>query len=103
MSATIAIPPTILPEIESLAAKNFAPSDIALKLGINKRIFMKEWRNLKSPVRKAYEKGKLEIAIVKADALEEMIEDGNVTAYQIHDKNEKEQAFKDVVADVFHL
>ncbi|MFI1770995.1 hypothetical protein [Thalassobellus citreus] len=87
--------------IEDLAGKNFAPSDIAKTLSVSRRDFMYLWRDKTSQIREAYERGKLQIASSKEEALIDMMNDGNVTAYQIHDKKAQEQAFEDIKADVF--
>lgn len=87
--------------IEDLAAKNFAPSDIAKSLNVSRRDFMHVWRDKNSQIREAYERGKLEIQSSKEEALIKMMVEGNVTAYQIHDKKAQEQAFEDVKSDVF--
>ncbi len=87
--------------IEDLASKNYAPSDIALALSVSKRTFKHIWKDKNSQIREAYECGRLDIAIAKADALEAMINEGNVTAYQIHDKNAKAQAFEDFKNEIF--
>ena len=75
-----------LDEIERLAQAEFAPSDIAVKLRINKAAFMRIWRDENSDIWKAYQRGCLEIRRIKMDALQGEIEDGNVTAIQTHEK-----------------
>lgn len=92
-----------LEKIEEMASRNFAPSDIALALSVSKRTFLHVWKDKTSQIREAYDRGLLEIAISKAEALESMMAEGNVTAYQIHDKNAKEQAFEDMKRDIFDL
>lgn len=87
--------------VEDLASKNTAPGEIAKALSVSKRVFLHVWRDKDSQLREAYDRGRLEITFKKAEALELMMEAGNVTAYQIHDKNAKAQAFEDIKNDVF--
>lgn len=75
-----------LDEIERLAAAEFAPSDIAVKLRIDKAAFLRLWRLEESEIWKAYQRGRLEVRRVKMEALRDEMEDGNITAIQTHEK-----------------
>lgn len=90
-----------LETIETLAAQNYAPSDIALALGFDKRGFMHLWRDLTGKVRTAYEKGRVDIEIKKTEKLMEKVEAGNITAIQIHDKKFEERNFEDIKQTIF--
>ena len=92
-----------LSSIEDLAASNFAPSDISVRLGINKAGFMRIWREQGSEIRTAYEKGRLRIKEEKMEALETEITLGNITAVQIHDKHSEEVEFEAKKKEIFGL
>lgn len=92
-----------LSSIEDLAAGNFAPSDIAVRLSINKAGFMRIWREEGSEIRTAYEKGRLRIKEMKMQALETEVELGNITAIQIHDKHSEELDFEAKKKEIFGL
>ncbi|QQV89992.1 hypothetical protein M1M27_gp48 [Cellulophaga phage Ingeline_1] len=87
--------------IEELAEGNFAPSQIALSLRRDKRSFMHLWRDPKSAVRLAYERGRLEIEKTKVNQLITKIEGGSETAIQIHDKHTELQRFEDIKKTIF--
>lgn len=87
--------------IEELASQNMAPSDIALSLSVDKRGFLHLWKDNKSDVRNAYERGKLQ---AKCDIEKKLYDDaltGNMTAIQIHDKKRQEQEFEDIKQSIF--
>lgn len=88
-------------EIEDLACKNFAPSDIAKSIRVSGRDFLFLWRDKTSPVREAYDRGRLKIASAKEQQIIDKVNNGNITAIQIHDKKAKDQEFEDVKADIF--
>lgn len=89
--------------IEKLAEENYGPRDIARALSVSKRDFMHLWRDKRSQVREAYERGVLQIDITKQERLIAMIKADNVTAVQIHDKNAKIRRFEDARMDVFGI
>lgn len=87
--------------IEELAAQNYGPRDIAKFLNYNLRAFMHIWRDKKSRLREAYDRGMLEIEIKKTQQLVEKAERGDLTAIQIHDKKADAQRFEDIKQEVF--
>lgn len=87
--------------IEELATQNQAPSDIALALGVSKRAFLHVWRDKKSQIREAYDRGRLQITIDKEAKLMEKVNEGNITAIQIHDRKQAQRRFEDAREDVF--
>ena len=91
----------LLEQIEELAAQNYGPTDICFKLNQDKRSFLRLWRDTKSQVREAYERGRMEIEITKRQKLNEDIESGSITAIQIHDKRAEEQRFEDIKREIF--
>lgn len=91
----------LLKDVEKLAGGNMSPSDIALKLDINKASFMRLWRDKESTIREAYERGRLAIEAMKAKKLEKAIKKGNLTARQIHDNQAAEKSFEDLKSEVF--
>ncbi len=93
----------LLKNIEELAAGNMAPSDIALKLEINKSAFMRIWREEGSMIRLAYDAGRLEIEALKMKKLKKMIKKGNLTAMQMHDSKAEEAEFIAMKKQVFDL
>ncbi|WP_422105581.1 hypothetical protein [Winogradskyella sp.] len=88
-------------EIENLAEQNYGPRDIAKALQVSVRTFLHVWSDTKSRIRVAYEYGRLQIDIKKREKLINMIEAGNTTAIQIHNKQSEERQFFDARLDVF--
>lgn len=93
----------LLKEIKKLASGNMAPSDIALKLEINKSAFMRIWRDKSSLIRESYESGRLSIQAKKARVLKKEIKGGNITAIQIDDKKAAEAEFEAKKKEIFGL
>lgn len=92
-----------LEQIEELTAQNFCAAEIALSLCIDKRLFMHIWRDKKSQVRMAYERGRIQVQSYKQQQLMGQIKKGNITAIQQHDKQEKLRDFEAIKAEVFNL
>lgn len=92
---------THLETIAELAAQNYGPRDIALNLRMDMRGFLHIWRDKKSRVREAYERGIMEIEITKREKLNIDIEGGSITAIQIHDKRVEERRFEDIKSEIF--
>ncbi len=93
----------LLADVRKLASRNFGPSDIALKLGVNKSSFLNIWRDKKSTIREEYEAGRLSIQYKKMKALNKEIKGGNITAIQIHDKMLLETEFETKKKEIFGL
>jgi len=91
----------LLKDVRKLASANLGPSDIALKLGVNKSNFLKIWKDKKSSIREEYEGGRLSIQYKKTKALMKEIKGGNVTAIQIHDKMVLETEFETKKKEIF--
>lgn len=91
----------LLEDIRKLASCNLAPSDIAVKLGINRAGFMRIWRDNSSEIRKAYEAGRVDIQADKMKKLKKMVKKGNVTAMQMHDKLVEETEFEAAKKQIF--
>ena len=87
--------------IEELASQNYGPTDISFKLNYDKRSFLHIWRDPKSQLREAYERGRMEIEILKRQKINEDIEQGGITAIQMHDKRAEEQRFEDIKREIF--
>jgi len=73
--------------IEELAGLNYAPSDIALYLNVNKTYFVQEFYNVNSLVRYHYDRGKLLAKAAIDLQLATNAKNGNITAIQIYDKH----------------
>ncbi|UOB16582.1 hypothetical protein [Abyssalbus ytuae] len=97
------ITPSDFETIETMASQNYAPSDIALALGFDKKSFMHIWRDQNSQIRQFYEKGRLDIELKKTEKLLEKIEEGSITAIQQHDKKSEERRFEDIKQTIFGL
>ena len=87
--------------IEEMASQNHGPSDIAKALGVKKGSFIHIWRDPKSDIRKAYDRGILNIEITKTAELKKKVEAGSVTAIQMHEKRALKQRFEDAKNEVF--
>ncbi|NQY31158.1 MAG: hypothetical protein HRT69_17040 [Flavobacteriaceae bacterium] len=88
-------------QIVELAKLNFAPSDIAIKLGFNKHAFVALWKDKDSDLYESYYKGKLDFKKLHQEAVLEAIDEGNITAVQIYDKEAEAQAFEDIKKEFF--
>ena len=92
-----------LETVAELASQNYGPRDIALNLQRELRAFMRHWRDQESALRKAYERGILEIDIIKKEKLNLKVKSGSLTAILTHNKNAEQQRFQDIKNDVFNL
>lgn len=101
---TLSLTEATLEEIASLAEKNLAPSDIAVRMGLNKKAFLRLWRDETSEVYKAYYRGRLNIEISRNAALNDKIrEDQSITAIQIQKKISDELEFENIKKSIFEL
>lgn len=69
--------------IQNMAACNFAPSEIALQIGVDKKAFLQLYQKKESDVRQAYDAGKLKTTFDIMNKQKELAEGGNITAAQI--------------------
>ena len=69
--------------IQNMAACNFAPSEIALQIGVDKKAFLQLYHKKESDVCLAYEAGKLKTTFDIMNKQKELAEGGNITAAQI--------------------
>ena len=92
-----------LEEIRELAASNFGPSEIALRLGIDRAGFLRIWRDPDSLIRQNYEAGRLRIKEDQMIALNEQVEEGNNTAIQIQARLIEEADFEAKKKEIFGL
>lgn len=69
--------------IQNMAACNFAPSDIAMQIGVDKKAFLQLYHKKESDVRQAYDAGKLKTNYEIMNKQRELAQGGNITAAQI--------------------
>lgn len=72
-----------LETVFNMAACNYAPSDIALQLNVDKKSFLVLFNNKESDVRQSYDAGKLSTTFAIMSKQKELAEGGNITAAQI--------------------
>lgn len=80
--------------IEKMASTNYSISQIAMYLGVNKKVLKTEWENHESEVRYHYDRG---ILVSQYEINEKLLNDaksGNITAAQIFDKNRDKLIFE---------
>ena len=92
-----------LEEIQELAARNFGPSEIALKLGVDRAGFLRIWRDSDSLIRRSYESGRLQVKENQMIALNDQVEEGNNTAIQIQARLIEEADFEAKKKEIFGL
>lgn len=80
--------------IESLSATNYAPTDIALYLELDEKLFMQEFYDLSSTVRLHYNRGILQASFDIDNKLLENAKSGNITASQESKKASAKRAFE---------
>lgn len=85
-----------LDTIQNMAACNFAPSDIALQIGVDKKPFLQLFANKESDVRQAYDAGKLKTTLAIMSKQKELAESGNITAAQIFLKESERIDFENL-------
>lgn len=88
--------------IETLAACNYGPRDIAMYLEMSEATFMKAWNDPKSAIRHHYEKGKLEADFDINQKLLETAKGGNITAAQQYFKQVDERRVADLKARIYY-
>lgn len=93
------IPDLVLTEeqyaiIETAAASNFSPSQIAIYLGLNKRLFLEQYHLKDSFIREHYDKGILVSQFEINSQLGANARSGNITAAQVFDKAQSKVLFE---------
>lgn len=88
--------------IENMAGCNFAPSDIALFLGIEKKMFLSEYNNVGSDIRDAYVRGQLRTKYNVIDKQRDLAETGNITAAQIYLKEAENIRARNILDNVLY-
>lgn len=89
-------------EIEDLAACNYSPEKIAMKLDVPKADFLKAWYNKESLVRFHYNKGQLVAEFEINQKQLNNAKTGNITAAQIYFKNSEEQKVENLKKQIFY-
>lgn len=85
-----------LETVFNMAACNYAPSDIALQLGVDKKSFLVLFNNKESDVRQSYDAGKLSTTFAIMSKQKELAEGGNITAAQIFLKESEKIEFENL-------
>lgn len=89
--------------IEKLGASNYAPRQVCLYFGFDKRKFYKEFENENSELRVAFERGKLKADFDISDKLLENATAGNITAIQIFSNKQEERSVQEKIRKHFML
>ena len=87
--------------IEQLSATNYAPSQIATYLSLDKKAFLERWNDPDSTVRHHYEKGKLTADFEINQKLLDNARSGNITAAQIFEKNKERVNVENLKQQIF--
>ena len=87
--------------IEDLAASNYAPSQIATYLSLDKKEFLERWNDPESTVRHHYDKGKLTADFEINQKLLINAKSGNITAAQIFEKNRERVNVENLKQQIF--
>lgn len=86
----------ILEQIEKLSGINYSPEKIALYLGVDKALFVKQWFDRESDVRHVYDRGQLEAEANVIIKQKELAESGNITATQIFLKEKENRDIENI-------
>lgn len=90
-------------DIERMGAINYSLKHVALFLGFDQEVVIKEYQNEESDLRYHYERGQL---MAQADIDTEVMKsakDGNLTATQIYKKNEKQNRLNNLKHELFGI
>ena len=87
--------------IQNMAACNYAPSEIALQLGVDKKGFLALYNDNESDVRQAYNAGKLATTFEIMTKQKELAEGGNITSGQIFLKERDRIDFENIKYKTF--
>jgi len=85
-----------LETVFNMAACNYAPSDIALQLNVDKKSFLVLFNDKESDVRQSYDAGKLSTNLAIMGKQKELAEGGNITAAQIFLKESEKIEFENL-------
>ena len=85
-----------LETVFNMAACNYAPSDIALQLNVDKKSFLVLFNNKESDVRQSYDAEKLSTTFAIMSKQKELAEGGNITAAQIFLKESEKIEFENL-------
>ena len=85
-----------LETVFNMSACNYAPSDIALQLGVDKKSFLALFNDKESDVRQSYDAGKLSTNFAIMGKQKELAEGGNITAAQIFLKESERIEFENL-------
>ena len=88
--------------IESMAGSNFAPSDIAIYLGIDVKVFLADYDIEGSEVQQAYYRGQLQSKFLVINKQKDLAETGNITAAQIFLKESEKIEAKNILNKVLY-
>ena len=80
-----------LAQIEALSGAGYSPEKITMYLDVDKKKFLKEWKNKDTIVRYHYDRGLLLDSAAIAMKLAENAKGGNITAIQQLDKIQRAQ------------
>lgn len=98
---SLELSPDDLDTVQSMAACNFSPGQIALQLGIKKQTFLAVYNDPVSEVREAYEAGVLSTTLEIMSKQKELAESGNITAAQIFLKEADKINFENIKRKTF--
>lgn len=85
-----------LETVFNMAACNYAPSDIALQLNVDRKSFLVLFNDKESDVRQSYDAGKLSTTFAIMSKQKELAEGGNITAAQIFLKESEKIEFENL-------
>jgi hypothetical protein len=90
-------------DIERMGAINYSMKHVALYLGFNPDVVLREYQDEESDLRYHYERGQL---MAQADIDTEIMKsakDGNLTATQIYKKSEKQNRLNNLKHELFGI
>ena len=88
--------------IEALSGANYAPSDIAIYIGMQHRAFMLALADKDSAIKHHYERGRLRAQFAVDNILREEATAGTITAAQIYFKRVEERRVEEIKRTVFY-
>ena len=90
-----------LAQIEALSGAGYSPEKIAMYLDIDKKKFLKEWKNENTIVRYHYDRGLLLDSAAIAMKLAENAKGGNITAIQQLEKIQRAQRVENLKKQIY--
>lgn len=82
--------------IEKLSGCNYPPEKIALYLQVDEKLFMDLYQDIKSDVRRHYDRGKLVADFEVNSKQQELAMAGNITAAQIYLKEKEKNEIENI-------